>query len=310
MILYVGLGPLVINTYHLWVLLSYEVLGRPILYQFKATLSNRDPNASLARSASTLAYRRHFLFLRSTACLRLSPRPSLSRPYPLVQTYTYCVLGIDLTIEGSLEIPMSSETFLDEATPPSLRPQLQSLEPLYVFFVEEHVPNSDKLLVNLVRVPSQYDTLGNDTRSGGRERSARCYQAKRCARYGNRWLEEKRRNRTPGDRCDEGCDGGLARVEVAQELVNIVGGITRLRVHWIDEKPTRAALQDQLVFRSQRARMVRAQCDAVVDHCSFLLVLQKRVESQRPCRIVCLLENEGRVAQMYVNPSARLYTAH
>lgn len=49
---------------------------------------------------------------------------------------------------------MSPEALLDEATPTSLRPQLQSLEPLHVFLIEEHVAYGDKLFVDLVWVAS------------------------------------------------------------------------------------------------------------------------------------------------------------
>ena len=92
--------------------------------------------------------------------------------------------------------------------------------------------------------------------------------------------------------------------------MNIVGGITGLRENRVDGESTRAALKDELVFRFQGVRIVGAECNAVVDNCSLLLVPQKRVQSQRLGRIVFLLESKGHVAQMHVNPSACLYTTN
>lgn len=97
-------------------------------------------------------YRLHLLtcYIRLEVPFGPSSRPT--RPHSLIKRYTNSVLGVDLSIEGCLEIPMSSKTFFDEPAPSPLRPQLQCLEPIDVFFVEEHIAYSDELLVNLIGV--------------------------------------------------------------------------------------------------------------------------------------------------------------
>ena len=111
---------------------------------------------------------RTFSFVYVCHNIFLPPRPRLSRPYPLVKTHPNGILRVDLCIKSSLEVPMGTQTLLDEPTPSSLRPQLQRFEPNHIVFVEEHIPHSDELLVDLVRMASQYDTLGYDTRCGWR----------------------------------------------------------------------------------------------------------------------------------------------
>lgn len=57
---------------------------------------------------------------------------------------------------------MRTQTLLDEPAPPPPRPQRQTLEPLDVLVVEEHVPHRDDALVDLERVAGQDDALGDD----------------------------------------------------------------------------------------------------------------------------------------------------
>lgn len=90
------------------------------------------------------------------------PRSCLSWPDSLVQTDSYRVQRVDFAIKSGLEVSMSSEWLFDKATPPTLGPQLQSAEVLNVFGTEEHVADSDHLLVDLVRMSSQDHALGND----------------------------------------------------------------------------------------------------------------------------------------------------
>ena len=64
-------------------------------------------------------------------------------------------------------------------------------------------------------------------------------------------------------------------MEVAEEFVDVVGSVARLREHGIDEKSTKTTLQDQVIFRPKRAGMIGAERDAVIYHRSFLLVPEK-----------------------------------
>src|ERR1700744_1549149 len=86
-----------------------------------------------------------------------------ARQNTLVQTDPPRVLRVDLRIEGSLEVTVGTQALLDETTAAPTGPQLQSLEPVDVLGVEEHVSNRHDLLVDLVRVASEDGTLRNHT---------------------------------------------------------------------------------------------------------------------------------------------------
>lgn len=57
---------------------------------------------------------------------------------------------------------MRTQTLLDKPTASTSRPQLQSLEPVDVLGVEEHVPDGNDLLVDLERVACEDGALGDD----------------------------------------------------------------------------------------------------------------------------------------------------
>lgn len=57
---------------------------------------------------------------------------------------------------------MRAQTLLDEATSPASRPKRKTLEPLDVIVIEEHVTHGDHTLVDLVRMPSEYDALSHN----------------------------------------------------------------------------------------------------------------------------------------------------
>ncbi len=61
---------------------------------------------------------------------------------------------------------MRTQTLLDKSTSTSLGPELECLEPLHVFAVEEHVPDCDELLVDLVWMAGENDSLGDDAGGG------------------------------------------------------------------------------------------------------------------------------------------------
>lgn len=90
--------------------------------------------------------------------LRLIPKdsrlPHLGRPRPhaLVQTDGHGVHGVDLAVERGLEVTVGTQTLLDESAPAAPGPEGQTLEPLDVPVVEEHVAHRDDALVDLVRV--------------------------------------------------------------------------------------------------------------------------------------------------------------
>lgn len=136
------------------------------------------------------------------------PNPRAPRPDPLVQTNSHSVHGADLTIKRSLEVSMRTQTLLDETASSALGPEWQALEPLDVCIVEEHVAYSDDALVDLVRVASQDDTLGDNAVCGWGKRGSGRYQSEGrgvfwcgcCAGEIEKW------DIAPGQRTNEGCD--------------------------------------------------------------------------------------------------------
>lgn len=138
---------------------------------------------------------------------------------------------------------MRTQTLLDEATAAPPRPQRQALEPFDVFVVEEHVAHGDDALIDLVGVACQDDALSDDAVKGWREGGSSgdefeggyrrvgwsgldvrvdCGVERRGA------LEVQDRNVAPGDGSDEGCDCRSTGVEIAVELVDVVGRVACL----------------------------------------------------------------------------------
>jgi hypothetical protein len=61
-----------------------------------------------------------------------SPKACASET-PAYTDSPYRILRIDLSVERSLEVSMRAQTLFNISAPPSLRPQLQSFEPIDVF---------------------------------------------------------------------------------------------------------------------------------------------------------------------------------
>lgn len=91
------------------------------------------------------------------------PHFSSPRPHSLIEADSDRIHGVNLAIESRLKVPMRAQTLLNEATSAPSRPQWKTLEPLDVTVVEEHVAHGDDALVDLVRMPSKDDALGDNT---------------------------------------------------------------------------------------------------------------------------------------------------
>ena len=95
-----------------------------------------------------------------------SPCFCWSRPYPLVKAHTDRIHWIDLTVKRGLEVAMSTQALFDETLASTRSPQRQSTEPSHIFFVEEHVADSNEFLMDLVWMSRENDSLGDDPRCG------------------------------------------------------------------------------------------------------------------------------------------------
>lgn len=131
--------------------------------------------------------------------------------------------------------------------------------------VEEHVPHGHQLLVNLVGVTGEDDSLGNDSLCGRWEICS-------CADKLLLWGEEQAGHAAPGDRPDEGCHCSLAWVKVAMESVHVIGSSTFLTEEWIDLKTASSTLNHQSSLALDVTDVLCRECDRHIDDGPLMLM--------------------------------------
>ena len=213
---------------------------------------------------------------------------SLAREDALVQTDTDRVLGVDLGVEGSLEITVRTEGFLDITAAAASGPELEGLEPLDVLGVEEHVTDGDDALVDLVWVTGEDGALGNDAGLVGGHDGAvsdefEVVEVVEGVVLGGVHnlgvlvglvLEDEDRHGAPGQRTNPGGDGAAAWVEEAVELVHVVGGVVAGGEDGVDDQTARTALDDELLLRLQGLLDAGVQVHVDVDNGVLVLMTE------------------------------------
>jgi len=124
-----------------------------------------------------------------------------------------------------LEVPMRTERFGNMTDTSVLRMQLDSLEVLDVFPLEEHVSDGSCLFVNFERVTREHDTFRDDTCRIGRDRRAHRDEVGE-RRSGGVRAEKDTGGFTETNRTEGGEDGGGAGSKELLRLVDVVDTTT------------------------------------------------------------------------------------
>ena len=111
---------------------------------------------------------------------------------------------------------------------------------------------------------------------------------------------------TPANRTNERCDCSLSWVDVAVELVHVVGCVARLTEEWVDHHTTRAALEDHLGLTLDGCIVVSGQCDGGVDIRPFVLVTEQGEDGCGGREVLQLNGLLGCDAQLNANASTSL----
>lgn len=177
---------------------------------------------------------------------------------------------------------MGTQALLDITCSSSLGKELESLEPVDVFLVEEHVSDGDDLLVDLVRVASEDDALGGDSvcvdrveGAGADEFGGGC--GVDIGEGGVGGLEEESGDGTELDGTGEGNEGGAPGLEEFLEFVDVVGGVSGLGIEWVDEEGAGSGGEDERFFGFDGGVKVAAGGERVVDDGELVLVAEERV---------------------------------
>ena len=145
--------------------------------------------------------------------------------------------------------------------------------------------------MNLVRVSGKYDSLCRDALSIDRVEGASSDE------FGGRWrvgvgkggiwgLKEEGWDRAKLDGAGKGNEGCAARLEVLLELVNVVRGVTGLRVEWIDEESAGTGGEDELLLGFEGCIKLAVGGEGVVNDRKLVLVAEERVNGERLGRVV------------------------
>jgi hypothetical protein len=209
-----------------------------------------------------------------------------------------------------LEVTMSTQRLADVTDTTSLRPQLNGLEPLDVFAIEEHVPDRRRLLVDLVRVTGEDNTLSGDaSRISGEERAgtdevdALVGSGIDVVGAGGRNAKEEGGGVTEGDGKVGGGNGGVDTVaEEALELVDVVStssavSDSMLREDRVDGEAAETELEDERVLRADRVAVLGVALDGEVEYRVLVLVLEKTEQNEGVERVVFLDESSRNIRE-------------
>lgn len=212
---------------------------------------------------------------------------------PLVQTDPNSILRVEFRVKRGFEVSMRTQRLLDEATAAAPGPQLQSLEPVDILSVEEHVPHRDDLLVDLERMARENGALGDHARLIWRHDSAGADEAEVvgggfvvCG-VEDLWvvrgsvLEDEDWHSAEGQWADPGGCGAAAGMQETVELVDVVGGVVAGGEDGVYDETARAALDDELLLGLQRLFHVGVQGHVDVDHGVLVLMAEEREQGER-----------------------------
>lgn len=97
---------------------------------------------------------------------------------PFVQAHADSIHLLNRSVKVGLKVSVCAERFFNVTNLSVFGVELNRLEVFNIFAVEEHVSNGSSLLVDLDRVTSENDSLGDDARWIGREEASHCYQVR------------------------------------------------------------------------------------------------------------------------------------